>query len=647
MIKKWHSGPSTTVTAANQLSNSVFKGKHVDADYETSVEHTVREIIQNSLDAKPNEKILSDPVRIAIDIDQLTHGMFPERNSLSHRLVEIDNYYKTKDSAQKTNVANLVKKVRNTIDHAHPVLICRFSDFETTGIDCVEPTEGGDRSKFVEFAMTIGGSEKDPSLSGQNGFGRLAPFASSACRTVIYSTHFDQNHSVGTIGMAMLAGTKGADKKGVDANSYFGEYNDEDLLFPVNELIPPFAHPDRHNRPGLDVSVIDIDAINYNDVVVPAILINFWLAIHDSYLQLEFNSYKFSAETLESIFNKELGKAKIRGSDLYQYLLAQYKLFLIYKDTEKFEVSEFASKKGSDLYLDKVNIWGKRITADEAREIDTGLYAFNERGMLIGKIPSLQLKTQTFLGIVRPSGSAASYVLKISEDPSHTSYSVDYLTQRMAERGDSGNPKKLLRDFKSTVAKAIRDRFASSSDKSFSIDLKNFYEPLDIVPNNGNERSEPDITPLQDANIDEVTLRKLKTKKDLTGGGGTGNKRKTKTQKRRKSTVKVGPLPPEGGFQIKVARCFLGEGEESYWAKNLEGNVTGISLLVIDDGGHWKPIEIERAIVNGIEMGSINGKIILKSEAIDEIEAFPRGLDPKLFPRAVKLQLEMESEQHE
>ncbi len=645
MSVKWFSGESATNTGANQISNSVFKGKHLDADYETSVEHTVREIIQNSLDAKPGRKLLTESVEIEISTETLSADAFPETPSLDKRLDEIEHYYNARESAQKEKIKTLVQKVRKVTRALGSVTICRFSDFETTGIDCLEPEDGVDRSKFVEFATTIGGSEKDPSLSGQNGFGRLAPFASSGCRTVIYSTHFNENQSFGTIGMAMLAGTKGPDRLGVDSNCYLGDFK-ERLLSPITQLISPFAHKKRKDKPGLDVAIIDINLSQFTDLVVPSILINFWLAIQNSYLDIKTPWGNLNSTELESAFIKQLRILERKQQELHKILLTQYRLYLIHKNIKPFVINNFKKPVPGDQYLDQVTVWGDRLPTADARDVDTGLFSFNERGMLIGRINNLVLKTQTFLGLIRPTGTAAGEVLRMAEDPSHTSYSVDHLAQRLEENGLSGDPKALIKDFKSVVAATIREQFTSATDEMFSIELEDFYEPLDFDPSDGDESDEADIESIQEVDIDQATINKLKTKQKLKQGGrkDEGSERKKRKKRRfERKTDEDGTEPVTDGKEVIIARCFLAGGGQSYWAQNLEGKVTGVSLLIVDDSGQWIIRPIDRALVNGMDIqGDAKGKITLNSEPISEIEVFPADFDPTSYPRAVKFRLECE-----
>ena len=646
MNRKWYCGPSATINAANQMGDAVFRDRHDDLDYDSTIEHTVREILQNSLDAQPLH-VVNKPVVVEIELEQLTQGQFPEKKSLLKRLSEIESYYHKKKSAQQSNVLNLTAKVRKTTDQDHPVWICRFSDFGTTGLDCKEPDKDEGWSPFVQFAKTIGGSEKDPMLSGQNGFGRLAPFASTLSRTIIYSTHHFDNKSVGTIGMAMLAGILDHNKQGRDSNCYLGDYDQDDLLYPINELFPVFSHQTRVQKPGLDVCLVDVNHDDFTHFIAPAVLVNFWLAIAMGKLEVKTASHQFTKETLESIFAKEISKASRKSASLERSLSTHFKLYSSYINNEELVVTNFKKPSGAALYLDKVSIWGEKLPGALARDLNTGLYAFNERGMLIGRIKRLQLRTQTFLGLTQPTGSSG-HILKWAEDPSHVSYSSQYLRKRMEEKGVEGNAATLIKDYRAKISEKIRETFASSSSEAFDIDLEDFYEPFDIDPkSDGQDIGEPDLTPIQE--LTEEQILELKRQKELREGGRRKKKKKVTPPNPRPPKPypqpDPGPNPSEDGQMMINARCFLSQSKESYWAKNLRGKVNGVSLILIDDGGKWKKTPITSAIINGIEIAAKNDTVELNSEEIQEIEVFPAEIDPTAYPRAIKLQLRIKGDE--
>lgn len=139
----------------------------------------MRELIQNSLDAKRDDK---DSVKIEIKISKKKTSDFPKRINLKGIVEDCLDEYKNEEKARVT----LNSFVENLESDDH--MLVSFFDTNTKGL---EGTIDDEDSTFAQLIYGNGSTNKNKSTStaGSFGIGKNAPFAKAGIRTIFYETY--------------------------------------------------------------------------------------------------------------------------------------------------------------------------------------------------------------------------------------------------------------------------------------------------------------------------------------------------------------------------------------------------------------------------------------------------------------------------
>ena len=232
---KWHFPFSQNVNrkGLNDSGIETFKGQ--------LLESLTREIVQNTLDAKLEEK---DYVIIEFDHFKIKTDTFPDKqgfvNNLRESLIEGEslNDSKTKD---------FFRYALELFDE-QDLTFLRISDFHTTGLTGLVKEL---QATWNNLVKSTGISDKGQSAGGSFGIGKNAPFACSNFHTVFYST-LDQQNIEAYQGVANLISVYNHEKN--DYTQGIGQLSESVKLDPVYEQLkiqPGYIR----SSPGTDIYI--------------------------------------------------------------------------------------------------------------------------------------------------------------------------------------------------------------------------------------------------------------------------------------------------------------------------------------------------------------------------------------------------------
>ena len=258
--------------------------------------HLAREVIQNSLDARANQK---KPVVVRFDLVDIPKSEFPGQSELLLSFKSCLKDEKGNERAEKFFQEGISVLNRGTI----PCL--QISDSNTTGLRGKLERRG----QWHNLTKAVGrsGSDKSDTSGGSYGIGKNAPFTMSALRTVFYSTSYKEGarfyHCAQ--GKSILTSHK---SKGLGLSQSDGFYGIVQDCRPIvgKRQIPSFLRREDENGTTLVVTGFrGDDEGGWSNKIVAAIAGNFFCAIADRKLEVYVGNRVIRAKTLNSIFGDE------------------------------------------------------------------------------------------------------------------------------------------------------------------------------------------------------------------------------------------------------------------------------------------------------------------------------------------------------
>ena len=243
----------------------------------------IRESVQNSLDAVKNT---SKPVTMRIKICRVDQRNFAHLFELRKYIEGCLSYYN-----QNRNAADVYKPMLEYIQECmdnRKLYYIKVSDFNTKGMHYKKDDTNCPYYAFVRSGGVT--CKNDDTAGGSFGFGKAAYFYISALRTILVSTMTERG-KVFFEGVASLCTNKTDNVKRVAVGFY-----DNNEGEPVNnqEKIPTRF---QRKEPGTDINIMGIrinPATEEDDKnaiykeMTEALLRNFWMAIYDKKLVVEF-----------------------------------------------------------------------------------------------------------------------------------------------------------------------------------------------------------------------------------------------------------------------------------------------------------------------------------------------------------------------
>lgn len=440
---------SGTITGINDGSIHTFK--------ERKYESLAREILQNSLDERKSEMM---PVRVEFKHFKYATNDLPGINNYRRIFEEGYEFWlgDKQDNAKDFFFSALELLKKSTIN------ILRISDFNTKGVLGSQRTAAltsADITPWINLVKSEGSSSKGGTQGGSFGIGKNATFASSALRTIFYST-YDQEGVKAYEGVAKLA-TIAKNGKQYLPKSFYG-YRQNGHCRAVKDLInldPRF----QRQQLGTDIFVLGFEIEpDWKMRMIIAVLSEFFLPIYYDKLEVVFDDEVINHKTIDAVFNKYLAESDHAKAPQKQELLNAYNYYqvIVSEDTLTFKTE--LDEDGEAIL--KV-LYNPEFDRKVVRTRETGMKLF-ARGHISSSIG--------FSGIVSLQGKKLNKLFRKMENPAHTSWSADNVD--LPE--DKRQAKKLL----SELNKWIKDTIIENAyDKELDTqEVKGLGEYLPALP---------------------------------------------------------------------------------------------------------------------------------------------------------------------
>ena len=401
----WHFPPRNGgVEVINDPSAAFFK--------DNPIAKLVREVIQNSLDAK--EPGIHEPVSVTFADVQVERHLVGASQLYRH-LISCLN--RAASEGRPESIRNLYQSAVDTLKSSH-VRCLRITDTNTTGL----------QGKRWDALVTQEGSvekEEVGAPGGSFGIGKNAVFNVSDILTVFYSTHYldGRRGRVDRLqGKATLMSHPSPDDTG-ESLQHIGFYTDVGgrAIEGRREIDPFFLL----NEPGTGVYVMGFNPrmVDWVGDVIRSVLRNFFFAIHRQTLVVRIEAATqtvvITHDDLELLFERYAG-------DLQE----SYSYYQAIRDTEA-AVTEPLPELGSlNLYI-KIDGGPRRMAY------------VNRNGMLITDSrekednplpPNNRSLWPDFAAVIVPSTDSGDRQIRRMENPSHDSISASQLREQSEQK---------------------------------------------------------------------------------------------------------------------------------------------------------------------------------------------------------------------
>ena len=483
------------------------------------LEHVVREIIQNSLDAK-NPKYPDRPIIVRM-----------EKINLERTVINAGDLVKHVKESLKCTIEQESEKGTKFYMEALEILkkakipVLRVIDEGTTGLN---------GTKWDALVYKEGTPSKDTAAAGGSyGIGKNAPYAASELGLVCYSTRYlDRHRTEKFIARCKLVA------HGNPANSDeelqhvgFGTSNDFD-----GKHYPPIMADGMHEKfrlqkNGTGIFIIGFKGRDWEKIARRSIACNFFAAIHDKNLAVQVGNTHITNETLNG---EDFGDEK------------QKHYYDLYKNSDKpITVSgEFG------MFNLKISIGGDSM--------ENRVAYVNRRGMLVtaektfNKNPfGVRIEIGKYSAVVWAADDKSDIRVRAMEPPTHES--IEY--KRIADPDECQKTKRELQN----IADKIRDHIKKKLNFDAFEQKTELTELADIIPfvsdpdkNNKTDEGNGKTSMLNE----QIGVKKRPIKSNITSVGsekgvvgtgsgtgsetaGGGSKSKNKKDKKRGTTANM------------------------------------------------------------------------------------------------------------
>lgn len=531
--------------------------------------HLVKEVIQNSLDAKNNNDL---PVKVSFKLLKLNKKNIPDVEGM-------------KDTLESCKKSDESEKAQNTIDDALKILnneeICvlEISDYNTTGLKGANSEK---KSDFKNLVGTSGLSNKSDEAGGSFGIGKNAPFLCSKLRTIIYSSLDDEN-VLALQGVSRWAShtSEGKDRQAIGYLA-IQENEMENVRFRpfIGTELEVFDDVFVRDEVGTSLFVLGFnESIDWKIDFIKAIIDNYFVAILDGNLEVEIEDIVINKDNLEEIINKYFDYKKDKLTISYNEAL---KLGEVFKE----EIEDLGKV---ELYL----LIGEGLDKKISYVRSNGMKIIDKGDFRIAK---------PFSGVLKLKGNKLNKFIKSLENVAHD----DII---LGKSGDLKYNKRIMKKLDGFIKKSIKEAIGDNNESSFNFSLLAKQLPSNFE----NDKGSNDIEGINKTLSDLVLLEnkpKKKHKKKI-------NKKKNGDLEDIKRTNNLSAELNEngvpGGIWIQEGDGFnSGTWFQSNYSSTSDNDTTGNYSSA--EGG--LPNGIEGEILNTGNIDNLNGKFTkeVKSE---------------------------------
>ena len=279
--------------------------------------HLAREIIQNSMDARPKDS--KKPVIVEFHKFTIPTDELPGISDLFGYCMNLYNQYTKNKNGDPKDIAvidNFIKCIKEK-----RVSCLRISDYNTTGLSG-SYTPAFQNTPWFAFIKGAGKNQKSDSSSGSKGLGKEAIFVNSLLRSIFVSTYSqnEQTHVlekawIGIAKMLSLTIEDGTDDPDytqgvgfcVNDDTYSKEHNS-----PSKELLEIDPEFDRMSMGfGTDIFVPGFMGIEFwDDIMATEVITSFLPAILDGDLVVKFT---YDTTTVQRVIDSTTLVAELTG----------------------------------------------------------------------------------------------------------------------------------------------------------------------------------------------------------------------------------------------------------------------------------------------------------------------------------------------
>jgi len=476
-----------------------FNSHGIEHFQKNSYSHLVRETIQNSLDAKDEDK---DKVVVEYKPRIIKTNDIPDVENLRRVFETCANEKVMQDKARSF--------FRNGLDilSADKINTMLISDYNTTGLLGVETNS----DNWRDLTSTDGGSYKPDGSGGSFGIGKNAPFALSHLHTIFYSTLTSEiNENRGMMGVSKLSSHMNSNKEETRGVGYYRNLNDNKSPFKdLENTLSLF----QRSKPGTDILILGVREIdNWKDTMVKEVLQNYFITILNKKLEVMIDDIKINDKTIAKLMKEMQEKdPKFSGADYYEAYNNQ---------------SENCRRKKAEI--------------GDLGHLEISIFLDNSpnRKVLMARDQGMTVKYLShfpagiyFTGVMTAKGKKLNELLRLSEPPTHDDWNVDYY------RGGEFKKAKVKKVIKK-INKIIRD-FVSELNKENekdSIDIEGVGDLLGTDSEEKLKTTDVEMDENYTGNIVEVKIAERKSGKSFRR---IVNRKGTHTKK-----PKIHPLPRE------------------------------------------------------------------------------------------------------
>ena len=419
----WQFPPSNGgMDYANDPSSAYFS--------DAPIAKLVREIIQNSLDAK--ESGLTTPVKVQFSEKKIKRGLIGS-SDLKRHILSCLNRTKASNWPKLEKVYDTALKTLNQ----KKIRCLQITDSGTTGLK-------GDH--WAGLVHREGAVEKSGGAPGGNyGIGKNAVFNVSDLQTVFYSTRY-LNGRKGRVeklqGKATLMNHMAPDDTKEDLQ-HIGFYKDSYGEPILGRNISNFF---RLDEPGTGVFIMGFNprSDNWVEEITSAVVESFFYAIHHKQLVVEIETEKsgdavaVTHENLDSLFNRDN-----KTPNAYHY----YKAI---RDAESVQTPKLARIGALGVYVTMGS--GPRRIAYVNRN---GMLISDSREQKINPIaPRGRSLWPDFAGVAIPVSDSGDNWVRTMENPSHDSMSP----LQLQERSEIRQAERIFKEARDSIRAIIDDK---------------------------------------------------------------------------------------------------------------------------------------------------------------------------------------------
>ncbi len=443
----------------------------------------VREVIQNSLDAKAGEK----PVKVCFSIQDLSETGDQPLEMLRENIEPLIPHFKS---------------CYTPLPGDRFVRVLTIEDFHTRGLTgCVQQKKP--EENFTNFWRVVGKSKKEGQQGGRWGLGKLVFSSSSQIRTFFGITRRDGDSTPYAMGQVLLEHHKidetlyrphgfWHDGRSEPDNIQMPTTCEDDLLF-----LETISNTQRRTQSGLSIIIPYIHYSISQDEIIKSVLRNYYFPIIAGELAVEVGNQndlvKINSRRFEKIFElsgvnpnlipvsfltevthrvkepQDFVEAKIMDSsefskaNLDEDQIERLKKLFNTGDLLHVVVPIVLTRMNGEFEYGKFHLFLQSVKGEPQ-------FNFFARGPILLTAEKSKISGQVRAGIVAEYGNVVSEFLGDAETPSHTK--LNYRASRLLERWERPSP--IIVAIRNSL-KALFDIVAEQEDIEDSDALSQFF----------------------------------------------------------------------------------------------------------------------------------------------------------------------------